>query len=208
MFAEKRTFLLGTLMVLLCAGIITTAVALQMHSSADSGYVTVPEETSLKVTLDQGVSSTVSRPGDHFQATLAEPVVLKDKVVIPQGTPVEGVVVDAIPSGHLKGRAHLQLALDSLQLGGKTYDIRTAKNYRRGGDHRKRNWAWIGGGAGGGLLIGAAAAGGKGALIGGPIGAGAGLAVAYFTGKRDIHLAPETRLEFHLNQPLTVDTKS
>jgi hypothetical protein len=206
MLGTKRNILLGGAIVLLSAGIITGAVTLATRSRTVA--VTVPEETAIHVTLDQGISSNQNRPGDHFEATISEPVVLNDKTVIPQGTPVEGIVVDARPSGHLMGRAHLQLALESMQLNGKTYDLRTSSSYRRGGDHKKRNWAWIGGGAGGGALIGAAAAGGKGALIGGPIGAGAGTAVAYFTGKKDIHLRPETRLEFRLNQPVIVDTKS
>jgi hypothetical protein len=206
MLGTKRNVLLGGAIVLLSAGLITAAVTLATHPRTIP--VTVPEATPIHVTLDQGISSNQNRPGDHFEATISEPVVLNDKTVIPQGTPVEGIVVDARPSGHLMGRAHLQLALESMQLNGKTYDLRTSSSYRRGGDHKKRNWAWIGGGAGGGALIGAAAAGGKGALIGGPIGAGAGTAVAYFTGKKDIHLRPETRLEFRLNQPVIVDTKS
>jgi hypothetical protein len=206
MFGTKRNILLGGAAVVLSAGIITAAVTLAIHPRTVP--VTVPEETAIHVTLDQGISSNQNRPGDHFEATISEPVILNDKTVIPQGTPVEGIVVDARPSGHLMGRAHLQLALESMQLNGKTYDLKTSTSYRRGGDHKKRNWAWIGGGAGGGALIGAAAAGGKGALIGGPIGAGAGTAVAYFTGKKDIHLRPETPLEFRLYQPVTVDTKS
>lgn len=206
MIGTKRNVLLGSAIVLLSAGIITAAVTLAVHPRTVP--VTVPEETAIHVTLDQAISSNQNRPGDHFEATISEPVVMNDKTVIPQGTPVEGVVVDARPSGHLMGRAHLQLTLESMQLGGKTYDLRTSSAYRRGGNHKKRNWALIGGGAGGGALIGAAAAGGKGALIGGPIGAGAGTAVAYFTGKKDIHLRPETQLEFHLNQPVTIDTKS
>jgi hypothetical protein len=206
MLGSKRNVLLGSAIVLLSAGIITAAVTLATHPATVP--VTVPEETAIHVTLDQGISSNQNRPGDHFEATISEPVVLNDKTVIPQGTPVEGLVVDARPSGHLMGRAHLQLALESMQLNGKTYDLKTSRSYRRGGNHKKRNWAWIGGGAGGGALVGAAAAGGKGALIGGPIGAGAGTAVAYFTGKKDIHLRPETRLEFRLNQPVIVDTKS
>jgi hypothetical protein len=206
MLGIKRNVMLGSVIVLLSAGLITAAVTLATHSITVP--VTVPEATPIHVTLDQGIASNQNRPGDHFEATISEPVVLNDKTVIPQGTPVEGLVVDARPSGHLMGRAHLQLALESMQLNGKTYDLRTSSSYRRGGDHKKRNWAWIGGGAGGGALIGAAAAGGKGALIGGPIGAGAGTAVAYFTGKKDIHLRPETRLEFRLNQPVIVDTKS
>ncbi|HWN74456.1 MAG TPA: hypothetical protein VNO13_01860 [Candidatus Udaeobacter sp.] len=205
MLGTKRNILLGSAIVLLSAGIITAAVTLATHPRTVP--VTVPEETALHVTLDQGISSNQNRPGDHFEATISEPVVLNDKTVIPQGTPVEGLVVDARPSGHLMGRAHLQLALESMQLDGKMYDLKTSSAYRRGGDHKKRNWGWIGGGAGGGALIGAAAAGGKGALIGGPIGAGAGTAVAYFTGKKDIHLRPETQLEFRLVQPVIVDVK-
>ena len=205
MLGTKRNILLGSAIAVLSAGIITAAVTLATHPRTVP--VTVPEETAIHVTLDQGISSNQNRPGDHFEASISEPVVLNDKVVIPQGTPVEGIVVDARPSGHLMGRAHLQLALESMQLNGKTYDLRTSTAYRRGGDHKKRNWALIGGGAGGGALIGAAAAGGKGALIGGPIGAGAGTAVAYFTGKKDIHLRPETPLEFRLYQPVIVDVK-
>ncbi len=206
MLGTKRNVLLASMIIFLSAALITTAVTLATHPRTVA--VTVPEETAIRVTLDQGISSNQNRPGDHFEATISEPVVLNDKTVIPQGTPVEGLVVDARPSGHLMGRAHLRLALESMQLNGKTYDLRTSSSYRRGGDHKKRNWAWIGGGAGGGALIGAAAAGGKGALIGGPIGAGAGTAVAYFTGKKDIHLRPETKLEFRLNQPVIVETKS
>jgi hypothetical protein len=205
MIETKRKIILASAIVFLSAALITTAVTLAVHPR--NVPVTVPEETAIHVTLDQGISSNQNRPGDHFEATISEPVVLNDKTVIPQGTPVEGIVVDARPSGHLMGRAHLQLALESMQLDGKTYDLRTSSSYRRGGDHKKRNWALIGGGAGGGALIGAAAAGGKGALIGGPIGAGAGTAVAYFTGKKDIHLRPETPLDFRLAQPVIVDVK-
>lgn len=43
------------------------------------------------------------------------------------------------------------------------------------------------------------------ALIGGPIGGGAGLAAAFLTGKRDIRLPAETPLTCQLSQPVTVE---
>ena len=55
------------------------------------------------------------------------------------------------------------------------------------------------------MLIGALAGGGKGALIGGPVGAGAGTVAAFFTGKRNVHLPTETQLVFHLSKPLSVN---
>jgi len=169
--------------------------------------VTVPVDTAIHITLDQAVSSDQNRPGDHFEATVSEPVVVDGKTVIPEGAHAEGVVVDAQRSGRLKGRGRLQLALAAVDVSGQYYDVRTNISRRAGGSHKKRNWAWIGGGAGGGALIGALAGGGKGALIGGPVGAGAGTAVAFLTGKKDIHLRPETALTFELAEPVTIPVK-
>jgi len=200
--AKQRYLLIGGSLLLL-AGLITAAAVF----SGRPVPITVPNETVLHVTLDQGLASDQSRPGDHFEATVSQPVAIGDKTVIPQGAHVEGSVVDARPSGRLTGRARLQLALESIDVNGKSYELHTNTSQRAGGNHKKRNWAWIGGGGAGGALIGAAAGGGKGALIGGPIGAGAGTAAAYFTGKKDIHLGPETPLTFRLVEPITIDVK-
>jgi len=105
------------------------------------------------------------------------------------------------------GRARLQLALQTAEVDGKNYEIRTTSSRKVGGNHKKRNLAWIGGGAGGGLLIGALAGGGEGALIGGPFGAGAGTAAALLTGKKDIKLPAETHLTFKLAEPVKVNVR-
>jgi len=199
----KNRYLAFGGVLLLLAGIIAATAAI----SGRPEPVTVPEQTAIHVTLDQGLASDQSRAGDHFEATVSEPIVIDEHTVIPQGAHAEGVVVDARPSGRLMGRARLQLALESIDLDGKSYQLNTATSQRIGGNHKKRNWGWIAGGAGGGALIGALAGGGKGALIGGPIGAGAGTAVAFMTGKKDIHLSPETPLTFRLVRPVTIDVK-
>ena len=167
----------------------------------------MPGETAIHVTLDHALASDVNRPGDHFEATVSEPVVIDDETVIPRGAKVEGFVVDARRSGRLAGRAHLRLALKTVAIEGKTYAVRTDPTSRIGGDHKKRNIGFIGGGAGGGLLIGAAGAGGKGALIGGPVGAGAGTAVAFLTGRKDIRLPAETPLTFRLAGPVVISAE-
>jgi hypothetical protein len=184
---------------------LTVAVAAARWSGSDA--VMLPDQTPIHVTLNQVVSSSQNRPGDHFQASLSEPIVVNEKTVAPKGARVEGLVVDARKSGRLRGVAVLRLALDSLEVNGKTYPIRTTSATRAGGNHKKRNLALIGGGAGGGALIGAIAGGGKGALIGGPVGAGAGTVAALLTGRKNIRLPAETQLTFELVAPVSIETK-
>src|SRR6266567_4635975 len=188
MHLPKRSYLM-------VAGTVLLAVALGFSATVYAGHpdpITIPERTRIHVTLDQSLASNKNKAGDHFQATVNEPVVVDGRTAIPQGTHVEGRVVDARKSG---------------QMNGQTYDLRTTSAGRAAVSHKKRNWAWIGGGAGGGALIGALAAGGEGALIGGPIGAGAGVTVAYFTGKKDVKYPAETHLTFRLAQPATLNNK-
>jgi hypothetical protein len=88
--------------------------------------------------------------------------------------------------------------------GGKQLEISTNTWSVKGESHKKRNLEMIGGGGGVGAIIGAIAGGKKGAAIGGAVGAGAGTGVAAYTGKKEIDLAPESRLNFELAAPFTV----
>ena len=174
---------------------------------ASSTPVVVPTGTAIHVTLDQSLASNQSRSGDEFAASVSAPVVVDGKTVIPKGARVRGRVVEARESGRLQHVAHLRLALRSVEVGGKSYDLETSSVSRTGGNHNQRNAALIGGGAGVGALIGGIAGGGKGALIGTAAGAGAGTATAAITGKKDITIPAETPLSFKLTQPVTMHVK-
>ena len=205
MLLSKNKYLLGGGAALLAS---VMALAVTARTSRSTPMMTVPENTSIHVRLDHTVSSNQDRPGDHFTATISQPIVLNNKTVVPEGAEVEGMVVDAQPSGRLRGRARLQLALESVNVDGSEYKIRTTSAIRVSGNHKKHNLAWIAGGGGGGLLIGALAGGGEGALIGGPVGAGAGTAVAFFTGKKNVRLLAETPLVFRLAEPVSIKLKT
>jgi hypothetical protein len=125
-----------------------------------------------------------------FLATVASPVVVDDKTVIPKDALVKDHIVDAQPSGYLKGVARLELTLDSVEVSGQTYEIATGDFSRTGKNHNKRNGMLIGSGAG--AVISGVAGGGVGALIGSSVGAGAGTAGAAFTGKKDIRVPAQT----------------
>jgi hypothetical protein len=203
MHFTKRHYLMAGGAVLLAAALTVSAAALRDGSDP----VTLPERTAIHVTLDQALATDQTKPGDHFDATVSEPVVVDGRTVIPQGAHAEGLVVQSRESGRLMGRARLQLALQTVAVNGQTYDVRTISHPKIGRDHKKHDLVWIGGGAAGGAMIGALAGGGTGALIGGPIGAGAGTTVALLRGKKDIKLGAETPLKFELSEPVTINVK-
>lgn len=175
---------------------------------SDTSQVTVPAGTPIRVQMDQSLDSGRNHAGDVFDAHTVEPVLVDNRVVIPEKTPVRGEVVAGRRSGHFSHPGILEVSLTELEMNGNWQKISTNEDTRKGGSHKKNNAAWIGGGAGGGALIGAIAGGGKGALIGGPVGAGAGVAAAYFTGKRNVHVPAESQLVFHLAQPFSVTPQS
>ena len=169
--------------------------------------VMVPAGTEIQVKLDQSIATNRATSGDPFQASVAAPLLIDGKEAIPKNALVKGQIVSVRESGRLAGVARMRLELRTVEVNGTEYELHTSNFARRGGDHKKRNWAFIGGGAGGGALLGALAAGGKGALIGGPIGAGAGIAAATLTGKKDFVLPAETLLTFQLVDPVSVQVK-
>ncbi|MGH9738720.1 MAG: hypothetical protein ACRD4X_09045 [Candidatus Acidiferrales bacterium] len=177
------------------------------NSRNPADWVVVPPSTSIHVTLNSALSSNHSNPGDRFEATVSQPVIVNGQTVIPKGAEATGVVVDSLASGKMEKRAHLLIALETVTVSGSLYHIRTDSNARIEGRHRGHNFSLIGSGAGAGAIIGAIAGAGAGALIGAPIGAGAGTAAAFLTGKRDIRIAPETPMTFELARPVSIDVK-
>ncbi|HVA93383.1 MAG TPA: hypothetical protein VNI36_00615 [Candidatus Dormibacteraeota bacterium] len=156
------------------------------------------------VTADQSVSSKTSNPGDRFDASLAEPVMVNGKEVIPAGAKATGIVTEAKSAGKFKGHAAITVTLSSITVNGRNYSVKTSSVTEAGKGRGERTAIGVGGGAAVGAIIGAIAGGGKGAAIGAGAGAGAGTAGAAFTGNRDITIGAETKLHFKLDEPLQI----
>jgi hypothetical protein len=172
---------------------------------AQPAEVSVAAGTNLTVRINQRISVKTNRAGDRFDGEIAEPVLGdNNRVVLPKGTPVNGMIEASHRRGHFKGASILELRLTSLTLNGNQYRLDTRDLTRTKKGKGKRSAAFIGGGSGLGMLIGGVATGGTGLLIGGLAGAGAGTAAAGLTGNRDIEIPAESIVRFKLANDLVV----
>ncbi|MGA8492011.1 MAG: hypothetical protein WB711_16410 [Terriglobales bacterium] len=83
------------------------------------GPVTLATGTQAKIILLGGVSASKSRAGDSFQARLVEPVRVDSKVVLPEGTLLEGKVLKSTPPRMLSRAGSLLLTFTDLTLPGR-----------------------------------------------------------------------------------------
>jgi hypothetical protein len=162
----------------------------------------LPAGTPITVRLQNTISSKSSHSGDSFEGVLDEPIVIDTQTVVPRGATLTGRVLAAKSSGHLHDPGYLRITLTSMNVQGKPVEIETSSIFVKGGSHKKRNLAMIGGGTAGGALIGGLAGGGTGALIGTAVGAAGGTGLAYGTGKKDVVFDAERRLTFRLAQEI------
>jgi glucose/arabinose dehydrogenase len=166
--------------------------------------LTLPRGTRLEVRLDQTIDVKHVASGDRFGGTLAQPVVEGNTVAVPAGSGATGEVLVAHKRGKFKGRSMMALTLTRLDVNGTQYRIETGSLARSKKGKGKRSAAFIGGGAGMGMLIGGLATGGVGLLFGGLAGGGAGALGAAFTGNSDLKIPAETVVTFRLQDALTL----
>jgi len=167
--------------------------------------VTIPAGTMLPIRIDQRISVKESRAGDTFTGEIVESIVTSDnRMLVPKGARVSGVVDVSHRRGHFKGRSLLELRLTSLTVNGTRHPLTTRDIARSKKGKGRRSAALIGGGAGLGMLVGGLASGGTGLLIGGLAGGGAGTAVAGLTGNRDVDIPAESIVHFKLADDLVV----
>jgi hypothetical protein len=88
----------------------------------------MPKGTQLTAIVDQTLRSTKAHEGDSFAASLAAPVKVDGKTVLPKGAHVTGKVVQV-------KKNELKVELASVTLHGKSYDLET--NSRRPSDKVK-----------------------------------------------------------------------
>ncbi|HTL03593.1 MAG TPA: hypothetical protein VL243_15255 [Vicinamibacterales bacterium] len=165
----------------------------------------VPAGTPLAIVLDTPVSSATSQVEDTVKGHVANAVDVGGMTTIPKGSQVSGTVVEAAPSGKVKGRALIALRFNRVIVANTPYTIRTARIVREAEATKGEDAKKVGIGAGAGAVIGAIAGGKKGAAIGGAVGAGAGGGAVLATKGKEVSLGSGVTVRTTIEQPVKIN---
>ena len=158
----------------------------------------IPVGTEIDVRLIDGLSSGRNQVEDRFLATTIVDLQLGERVVIPAGSELRGIVSSVDKAGRVDRKAGLTLAFDRITLDGREREMRGIVTDTIEGKGVKGEVAKIGTAAGAGAIIGGILGGMKGAMAGILIGGG-GIVAA--TPGKDVEIAPGTIFRVRLDSP-------
>jgi len=181
------------------------AVARPETASAGGARVVVPAGTIITVRMIESIDSDVARVGDHFRASLDDPLQVGDQVIAPRNADATVALVRVEQSGKLTGRDEVSMDLYEITIKGKKYAVASSYAEVQSASRTARTGKVVGGTAALGAIIGGIAGGGRGAAIGAASGAGVGGAAQVLTKGQRVKVPSESRLEFTLKQPLAVE---
>ncbi|HEY8147600.1 MAG TPA: hypothetical protein VIK51_01620 [Vicinamibacteria bacterium] len=172
------------------------------YSGRRTGSLVLSEGTEMTVRLEQPLSSRTARVEDRFEATVARPVYVDGRIVIPDGSRVQGTVTVVERAQRPARGGRLNLSFDRLLLDdGTTVDlsarlVQVKEDIGSGGTVKQ---GAIGAAIGG--ILGKVLGGTKGAIVGVLLG-GAGGAIS--SSGDDVELPEGTVFTLQLDRATTV----
>lgn len=215
--------------VLLAVGMALPAVAQTYNGQQLQGRVTyVPSGTALDAVLTSAIDSSVTKPGDLFNAKLYAPMYLGNDLVLPANTTLEGQITNAEKAGITGHNGLLTMRLTAaVTPDGARYPLsaivtanqpeKAVKEDKQGNIKGRttsssvksgvlRTAAWTAGGTILGICFAPIVAGGvgAGAIAGVATGGAVGLGSNVWRKGKDVKIASGTRLNFALDQPMSL----
>jgi hypothetical protein len=177
----------------------TPATSSSRSTRSEEGVIPVGQE--LDVRLQDTLSSETNQVEDRFVATTVVDLRVGERVVIPAGSELRGVVSSVHEAGRVERKGSLTATFDQIKVDGRTYPMRGTVVDAMESEGVKGEIGKIGTGAGVGAIIGGILGGVKGALAGVLIGGGGVIAA---TEGKDVVLPAGTLLRVRLDSPPAV----
>ncbi len=183
--------------------------------------IVVPSGTVLPVVLNTYLNTKSTQVGDVFYADTTYPIWIQQRLVIPRGSIIKGIVTAVNKPGTIKGKGNIAIKFDSILLpngveralianlrsihgpGAEKIDRKT-ETVEQGsaGDKGAELGTVVGTATTGAMVGGIVSRTGTSAGIGAGAGALAGAAIVLLSQKRDLLLEPGVQLDVELRQPL------
>ena len=167
----------------------------------------LPAGTTLNARLNNTLSTETTKPGDTFTLTVTENVVAQNgDIVVPAGAVIEGRVTGIDRSSDPTDKAYIQLELNTLRFGGRSYPFSASVQRVSSVEERNPSTGAViqraGQGAALGAAIGAIVSGAEldAILKGGAIGAATGAVIALGAGNVEHRIPAGATVTLRTNQ--------
>lgn len=165
--------------------------------------------TKIRVQMDNEINSEVSSVDDTFTTVVAEPVTVRDVVVLPAGVVIEGRVTRVSRAAVGGEKGELEVRFETMRFpGGERREIEgfLVKELRAKPSSKNKILPVVSGTALG-AIVGAITGGDSGALIGAGLGAGVGTTVALLQKGKDVRIKTDEKFEIKLTKTVIMPVK-
>jgi hypothetical protein len=185
------------------------AVFMSGHAQTDASIYQLPTGTRIRVRMDNEINSKVSSENDTFIVKISEPLKVRESVVCPIGTIIEGRVTKVRRAALGGKNGSLEVSFETLlSPDGLKQKIEGALVNQLTAESSSTAIALtITGGAALGGIIGAISKAQNGALIGAGIGAGAGTGIAFLRKGKDVKIRTDEEFEIELTKEVTLPVR-
>ena len=165
--------------------------------------IEVPAGTEVDVRLQNSLNSGTAQVEDRFEATTLVDLNVNNRVLIPAGSVMRGVVTAVEPGTRTNRTSRLTVSFDQVTVNGRAYPMRGTVTQAIEGAGIRGEVPRAGAGAVVGGIIGGLLGGGKGAVLGVLIGGGGTLAA---TEGKEVDLPQGTVLRVRVDAPVQIQS--
>ena len=165
--------------------------------------------TQIRVTMDNEINSKVARANDTFTATVSEPLIIREVLVLPVGTVIEGRILKAKSATAGGANGILTVSFETMRLadGTKLPIEAVLAGSLRANSSPKLKVAAVAGATALGAIIGAVSKQRNGALYGAGVGAGAGTGFALLQKGANVAIKADEKFEIKLVRNVTLPAR-
>jgi hypothetical protein len=178
-------------------------------ANAQDSIYKLPVGTKIRLRMDNEINSKVSNANDTFTATLSKPLIVKETILIPSGTIIEGKILksESASVGGKNGVMEIRFETIRFADGIKREIDGVLVEELKVSSSQTTNILSVIGGTAIGAIFGAVSKSNNGALIGAGVGAGAGTGFALLRKGKEVRIKSEQEFEIELKKEVVLPVK-